>query len=99
MHLLLIAIEAVAALCSHILAKTARRVPTNYAECFEGLREVHKLDAGLTIRLTQMVRFRNLLVHRYWEVDPGRVLRYARENLGDFEAYLQAIGEIVGQKM
>jgi len=44
-----------------------------------------------------MVRFRNLLVHRYWEVDPVRVLGYARENLGDFEAFLAAIENFVSR--
>lgn len=96
-HLLLIAIEAAAALCNHILAKTARRAPVSYGECFEGLQSVHKLDEELAITLVQMARFRDLLVHRYCDVDPERVLVYARNNLGDFEAYLQAIGEIVGQ--
>lgn len=96
-HLLLVAIEAAATLCNHILAKTAKRVPVSYAECFEGLQLVHKLDADLTPKLIQMARFRNLLVHRYWDVDGTRVLAYARHNLGDFEAYLRAIGEIVGQ--
>lgn len=42
-----------------------------------------------------MARFRNLLVHRYWEIDPARVLHYARENLGDFEAYLAAVGRLM----
>jgi len=97
MHLLLIGIEATATLCNHILAKTARRVPTSYAECFEGLRAVHSVDEALVARLIRMARFRNLLVHRYWEVDPEQVLRYARENLGDFEAYLGAVGDIIGQ--
>ncbi len=96
-HLLLIAIEAAAALCNHILAKTARRAPISYSECFEGLRRVHKLDDQLTAKLVQMARFRNLLVHRYWDVDASQVLDYARHHLGDFEAYLTAIGEIVGQ--
>jgi uncharacterized protein YutE (UPF0331/DUF86 family) len=99
MHLLLEAIEAVAALCTHILAKTARRAPTSYAECFEGLREVHQLDDALVARLIQTARFRSLLVHRYWEVDPARVLRYARANLGDFDDYLSAVGPIVGVKV
>jgi hypothetical protein len=31
------------------------------------------------------------------DVDPTRVLDYARQNLGDFEAYLKAISEIVSQ--
>ena len=96
-HLLLIAIEAAASLCNHILAKTASQAPVSYGECFEGLRLVHRLDDQLTARLVQMARFRNLLVHRYWDVDPGRVLTYARACQADFEVYLKAIGEIVGQ--
>jgi uncharacterized protein YutE (UPF0331/DUF86 family) len=42
-------------------------------------------------------KIRNLLVHRYWEIDPLRVLRYARENLGDFEAFLAAIKRLAEQ--
>ena len=98
-HLLLVAIEAAAALCNHILAKTAKRAPVSYGECFEGLQLVHKLDDELVAKLIQMARFRNLLVHRYWDVDSARVLAYARHNLGDFEAYLKAVSEIVGQSV
>ncbi len=96
-HPLLIAIEAAAALCNHIPAKTARRAPVSYGECFEGLRLAHKLDDQLTTKLVQMARFRNLLVNHYWDVDATQVLAYARPNLGDFETYLAATGEIVGQ--
>lgn len=63
-HLLLIAIEAAASLCNHILGRTASQAPASYGECFEGLRLVYKLDDPLTGRLIQMARFRNLLVHR-----------------------------------
>jgi len=95
MHLLLLTIEAVAGLCTHFLAKTARIAPTSYAECFEGLRQLGFVDEDLAGRLVQMARFRNLLLHRYWDVDEARVLRYARENLGDFEAFLALAGRLV----
>jgi uncharacterized protein YutE (UPF0331/DUF86 family) len=95
MHLLLMSIEATAALCSHILARLARRAPASYAECFEGLRGLEVLDDELSGSLVQMARFRNLLVHRYWEIEAERVLRYARENLGDFEAFLAAVGRLM----
>jgi uncharacterized protein YutE (UPF0331/DUF86 family) len=97
MHLLLIAVEAVATLCNHIMAKTARRAPDSYAECFEWLHAEYQLDDELAARLIRMARFRNLLVHRYWKVDPERILHYAREELRDFEAYLRAISDIIGQ--
>ena len=97
MHLLLVTIEEVASLCTHILAKTAHKVPSSYADCFEGLRGLGIVDDDLTSHLVQMARFRNLLVHRYGEIDPARVLRYARENLGDFEAFLAAVKRLVEQ--
>jgi uncharacterized protein YutE (UPF0331/DUF86 family) len=95
MHLLLMSIEATAALCSHILARLARRAPASYAECFEGLRGLEVVDDELSGSLVQMARFRNMLVHRYWEIQPERVLRYSRENLGDFEAFLAAVGRLM----
>jgi uncharacterized protein YutE (UPF0331/DUF86 family) len=98
-HLLLIAIEAAASLCTHILAKTARKSPSSHAECFEGLRDLGIVDDELTSDLVKMVRFRNLLVHRYWEVDSAKVLGYARENLGDFEAFLAAIETFVRREV
>jgi len=94
MHLLLMSIEATAALCSHILARLARRAPASYAECFAGLQELDVIDEDLTARLVRMARFRNLLVHRYWEMDRERILGYARENLEDFETFLTAIGRL-----
>jgi uncharacterized protein YutE (UPF0331/DUF86 family) len=97
MHLLLMSIEATAALCSHILARLARRAPASYAECFEGLRGLDVLDDELADSLVQMARFRNLLVHRYWQIEPDRVLSYARENLGDFESFLAAVGQLMAQ--
>jgi uncharacterized protein YutE (UPF0331/DUF86 family) len=98
LHLLLIALEAMGQLCTHILARAARKAPASYAECMEGLGELGIVDAALSGRLIQMTRFRNLIVHRYWETDPTRVLTYARQHLGDFEAFLIAIEQYIQSK-
>jgi uncharacterized protein YutE (UPF0331/DUF86 family) len=95
MHLLLVAIEATAALCSHAVARLARQTPASYAECFETLQSLHVVDDELARRLVLMARFRNILVHRYWEVDDARVLDYARHNLDDFERFLEAYKQLV----
>lgn len=94
-HLLLVCIEAVAVICNHLLARLAQKAPASYGECFEGLKALGILDDALTGSLIGMARFRNILVHRYWDVDPQRVLRYARENLGDFEAYNEQIARFI----
>jgi uncharacterized protein YutE (UPF0331/DUF86 family) len=89
---LLIAIEAIAAVCNHLLARTAHSAPASYAECAEGLRDAGVINDELADRLKGMFRFRNLLVHRYWQVDQSRVLAYARHDIADFESYLSAVG-------
>jgi uncharacterized protein YutE (UPF0331/DUF86 family) len=77
---------------------TKHKAPSSYAECFEGLESLGILDRSLTERLTRMARFRNLLIHRYWQIDPQRVLLYARENLGDLEEFLTGMGRWLGQE-
>ncbi|MFQ5610733.1 MAG: DUF86 domain-containing protein [Anaerolineae bacterium] len=99
MHLLLLSIESVAAICNHLMAKVGHRASASYSECFEGLGEMEVLDDPIVHRLIQMARFRNILVHRYWDVDEKRVLDYARNNLDDFEAFLTAIGRFAGQHL
>lgn len=38
-----------------------------------------------------MIEFRNLLVHRYWQIQDKKVLSFAREDLEDFEMFLKEI--------
>jgi uncharacterized protein YutE (UPF0331/DUF86 family) len=98
MHLLLRAIEATASICTHLIAKFARRAPASYTECFEAMKELGMVDEDLAARLVRMVRFRNLLVHQYWKVDPAKVLAFARENLGDFDAFLESVRSFLGRR-
>ncbi len=98
MHLLLRAIEATASICTHLIARFARRAPASYTECFEAMKELKVLDEDLAARLVRMARFRNLLVHQYWTVDPAKVLGFARENLGDFEAFLESVSRFIGRR-
>jgi uncharacterized protein YutE (UPF0331/DUF86 family) len=49
-------------------------------------------------KIRGVARFRNILVLRYWNVDPQRVLLYARENPGDFEAYNEQIVRFIARQ-
>ena len=91
-YLLIVACEACIDICNHIAARRGGRAPEDYPDCFQVLREMKVIGDGLAVRLTRMVRFRNLLVHLYWKVDDARVYRTIREDLGDFESYLTALG-------
>jgi len=92
-HLLLRAIEATANICSHIAAKKLQKGVETPAECFELLEKEKLINKELSTDLRKMARFRNILVHRYWEVDEKKVYQYANENLVDFEKFIEIISK------
>ena len=89
--LLLESIEACGNICVHILAKKIFKASSSFSECFENLHKSKVIGEDLSIRLIKMARFRNILVHRYWEVDNQKILDYARNNLEDFNLFMKAI--------
>jgi uncharacterized protein YutE (UPF0331/DUF86 family) len=92
---LLVAIEAALALCYHVSAKRFHKVPEGYAECFGILRDAEILPGELTIRLQQMARFRNLLVHMYWKVDYEQVYDVVHQSLDDLRAFGAAVVRLI----
>ena len=97
-HLLLQSIEACGSICSHILAKKFFKSPSSFPECFEILFNSGVIDKELSTKLREMARFRNILVHRYWEIEDKKILEYARNNLEDFDRFLESIIVYLGIK-
>ena len=48
-------------------------------------------DDVFILKLRQMVKFRNRLVHEYWDIDDKKVLDFAREDVGDFKDFIKLI--------
>jgi uncharacterized protein YutE (UPF0331/DUF86 family) len=92
-YLLIVVTEAALDICNHLAARKGGRSPEDYADCMKILGELGALEEGLTVRMSKMARFRNLLVHLYWKVDDREVYRVIREHLDDFEQYLLAVGQ------
>jgi uncharacterized protein YutE (UPF0331/DUF86 family) len=92
---LLVAIEAALQICFHVSARRLQRVPDTYAECFALLGEAGILPEDLSQDLQRMTRFRNMLVHVYWEVDYGLVYDALQEHLDDLGAFVRAISDLL----
>ena len=90
-YLLIVAIEAAIDICNHIVARGGGRSPQDYADCFEVLSELGVLKPALVERLKRMARFRNLVVHLYWQVDNRLVYRAICEDQEDLEDFGQEI--------
>ena len=48
-------------------------------------------------RLTKMARFRNRLVHLYWEIDPETVYQLLQDNLDDFKLFQEKVVAYLNQ--
>jgi len=94
-YYLLQAIESTGSICVHIAAKKFNRGISFFGECFEVLEKEGFLDKKLSIELRKMVKFRNKLMHRYWEVENKNILEYTKEDLKDFEDFIKAIKKLL----
>jgi len=94
----IIAIEAVVDICNHIISKNGFRLPNDYADTFNVLGEKDLIDKDLVIRLKNMARFRNRLVHIYWNVDDKAVYEILQSDLDDFDKFLKAVKNAIIQE-
>jgi uncharacterized protein YutE (UPF0331/DUF86 family) len=88
---LVISIECCIDIANHIIASENLRFPRDNADSFVVLTEHGILDPGFKESLRAMARFRNRLVHLYWEVEDARVHEYLGSSLSDMNAFAQAI--------
>ena len=94
-YYLLQAIEGIGSICVHIAAKKFNKGVSVFGECFEILEKEGFLQESLALKLRKMVKFRNKLIHRYWEIDEKNVLEYSRKDLNDFNDFMKAVGELL----
>jgi uncharacterized protein YutE (UPF0331/DUF86 family) len=65
--------------------------PLTYADIFLRLRDLGAIDAQLADRLVTMAKFRNRLVHLYWEIDAKKLFEIIQDNLEDFKIFEKKI--------
>ena len=65
--------------------------PETYADIFRELGNLGIVTKPFSEKLVKMAKFRNRLVHLYWEVDTGELYKYMTENLEDFQAFIDQI--------
>ena len=88
-----IAIECCIDIGNHIVASERFRIPRDNADVFVVLVENGICQTDLEPSLRAMARFRNRLVHLYWEVDNALLHRYLQESLDDFDRFAAAVGQ------
>jgi uncharacterized protein YutE (UPF0331/DUF86 family) len=90
-----VAIECCIDIANHIIASEKLRIPRNTADGFAVLVERGICPVELEEPLKAMAKFRNRLVHLYWDVDDQLLAGYLCDRLGDFERFATAISAAI----
>ncbi len=61
--------------------------PSTYKDIFLELERVGAIPQDFTTTMIKMVRFRNRIVHMYWEIEPEYLYEIITKNLKDFEKF------------
>lgn len=90
-----VAIETCIDIANHIVASEGFRIPADSGDAFAVLVEEGILQKEMEPSLRAMARFRNRLVHLYWDVDAELVYEYLQSSLGDFDRFAAEVAKTV----
>ena len=93
-----ISIEACIDSAQHIISDEQMREPTSYRDTFLVLAENKILKPDDLPRFENIASFRNLLVHYYERVDDAIVYGIFKNNLSDFDLFVERIVNFLADK-
>jgi len=94
----IVAIESAIDICNHLISKNGYRAPEDYADSFEVLGDAGAFSREDITAFKEMARFRNRLVHIYWNVETEQVFEILQSRLGDFKLFLDRIALFLNWK-
>jgi len=90
-YLLQISIETCINISNHLISTWKLGLPKEYADTFRILAKSEIISNELVEKLILMTRFRNRIVHLYWDIDDEFVKKIIETNLEDFYLFQEAI--------
>ncbi|MEN6592206.1 MAG: DUF86 domain-containing protein [Methanobacterium sp.] len=91
----IVAIEASIDLSNHLISQNNFPIPESYVDSFRILKDEGVLSQELTLKLMDMARFRNRLVHIYWDVDDEMIYEILNQDINDIRTFLKAYLEFL----
>ena len=71
--------------------------PETYADIFIGMQRIGVVGDVFYQRLVKMAKFRNRLVHLYWEIDKETLYGFIQDDLDDFKLFEQKLVEYLNK--
>lgn len=88
-----VAIECCIDIANHLIASEGYRMPSSNADSFAVLAEKGIVPADTLERNRAMARFRNRLVHMYWDIDDEAVYTFLQSSLSDLQDFASSIAQ------
>lgn len=90
-YLLQVTIEAMLDISNHIIARNRWGMPETNKESFEILANQGMIEQKYIDTYFTMAKFRNRIVHMYYNVSDEMIYEICQNNLEDFEVFIQTI--------
>ncbi len=90
-YLLQVSIETCINISNHIVSRMKFGLPKEYADAFRLLNKNDIISDELLGKLILMTRFRNRIVHLYWDIDDSYVYDIINNNLKDVIEFKESI--------
>ena len=71
------------------------RTPESYPDIFVIMWQLKIIDKSFSERLVKMAKFRNRLVHLYWDLDAETTYRILQENINDLKKFQDAVVKFI----
>ena len=97
-HGLQLSIQCVIDVCYYLVAGPALGAPATSQDAIELLRDTGVFPGDFAQRLVQMVRFRNILVYVFAQVDVETVYNNLHTGLEDFARFAQYVWDFLVQQ-
>lgn len=69
--------------------------PETYGDIAKLLFKLDVIDNTFEEKFINMIKFRNRLVHIYWEIDEKVLYDYLTNNLGDFKDFIKFVSKYI----
>src|SRR3989344_4541695 len=90
-RLIQISIETILDVCNILVSELKLGLPSDEEDIFRKMETHNIISLQMKNKLINMKGLRNILVHRYGEVEDEIVFENLSENLGDFEKFKEEI--------
>jgi uncharacterized protein YutE (UPF0331/DUF86 family) len=94
-YLLQVSIETCISIGNHIVSRFQLGLPGEYAEIFKLLGTHKIISDNLVSKFFAMIRFRNRLVHIYWDIDDNLIFKFIKEDIKDFHDFKTEISRFL----